>query len=875
MEKDFPTNTSNNISCVIREHTYINEFTSNMSSLGITDYPQYYYLGWIRPENLPSICKTTRLGIDGTGDNSELVIAAPEYNSNIPIGYFMDANNDLGSVSSVLLWERTGGDTPVTFTTHFGGTPRFINKFYPEYFGLPRYIQITFLHTLYDPQGNIPNASQNVRPGNKIFYNYQDFLQFCKGNTTITDAFSYTPSGGTTMQMSFTFTGTDFASGTCYLQDDNESGYESRYWLTGVTVDGMFLGGNSGGTNRAIVPMFKHTMQFTFNDDQYNRTLTELKGCNNMGGNNNIATIFYSSAGITNIQYYSYDTVAHQCGSPDSTVRIPVEQIKDGTQWLFYQDGIIIARIDNNAQKYVKAYCKLSDIENYVNLFVRVAKAACVSYISGMSYATNVSADDEFLAELKTGDIEDAAFRTGLREWQYVDLEYDPENPDPGTGETAYDPDDMPPYDPTPTPEGEEGHNPDNPELSLGDTEDVPGDMVEPDEHRDLPIQFPVSAFMTQYVLDANQIYNMGRALWSGMGDSVSQMASNFVKTYTSTGTINIANLMDFFVSVKCFPFDMTAFNYGWQANAMTVGTGAVPILNESVWVLGVSTYTIDCGTVSTTDNAFKLGVNSNAYDFRNYVNCTISCFLPFCGTVELNPADVFPYTLSCKYFVDMLSGSCTAVVWAERPDGEVPVASKTGQIGKIVPISATNVMGVVGQAISGVSNIFQSVGEVVISAAKRRALGATQAPINEASKNKEYLQEMANYNKSQTDISNKYSDAGSGLGVVTGAVSGIGNLMTRNGVGIPSLGAGVGLEAMHISERPYIVIRRLNYSSPNNYAHTTGFATTDGGGENNKPTIGSYSGWTVFQNPDLSGIVATKEELDEIKYLLETGVYL
>ena len=518
----------------------------------------------------------------------------------------------------------------------------------------------------------------------------------------------------------------------------------------------------------------------------------------------------------------------------------------------------------------------MSDIENYVNLFVRVVKAACISYISGVSYATRVDSNDEFLAELKTGDIEDESFRTGLREWQYVDLEYDPENPDPGTGDTAFDPDNMPPYEPIPpTPGGEEGHNPDNPELSLGDTEDVPGDSVEPDESKSTPIQFPVSAFMTQYILDANQIYNMGRALWSGMGDSLSQMASNFVKTYTSTGTINIANLMDFFVSVKCFPFDMTAFDYGWQASAMTVGTGAVPILNESVWVLGVSTYVVDCGTVATTDKAFKLGVNSNSYDFRNYVNCTISCFLPYCGTVELNPADVFPYTLSCKYFVDMLSGSCTAVIWAERPDGDVPVASKTGQIGKIVPISATNVMGVVGQAISGVSNIFQTVGEVVISAAKRRALGATQAPINEASKNKEYLQEMANYNKSQTDISNKYSDAGSGLGVITGAASGIGNLMTRNGVGIPSLGAGVGLEAMHISERPYIVIRRLNYSSPNNYAHTTGFASTDGGGENNKSTIGHYSGWTVFQNVDLSGIYGTKEELEEIKMLLETGVYL
>jgi len=842
-----------------------------MSSLGITDYPQYYYLGWIRPENLPSICKTTRLGIDGTGDNSELVIAPPEYNSNIPIGYFMDANNDLGTVSSVLLWEQTGGGTPVTFTTHFAGTPRFINKFYPEYFGMPRYIRITFLRTLYDPQGNIPNVGQNVRSGNKIFYNYQDFLQFCKGNTTITDAFSYTPSGGTSMQMSFTFTGTDFASGTCYLQDDNESGYEARYWLTGVTVSGMFLGGNSGGTNRTIVPMFKHTMQFTFNDDQYNRTLTELKGCNNMGGNNNIAIIFYSSAGITNIQYYSYDAVAHQCGSPDSTVRIPVEQIKDGTHWLFYQDGIIIARMDNNAQKYVKAYCKLSDIENYVNLFVRVTKAACVSYISGMSYATNVSADDEFLANLKTGDIEDSAFRTGLREWQYVDIEYDPENPDSGTGETAYDPDDMPPYDPTPTPEGEEGHNPDNPDLNLGITEDVPGDSVEPAEYRDTSISFPVSAFLTQYVLSSSDIFQMGNALWSGIGDPNSNMFLNFAKTYTSTGTLNISNVMDFFVSVKMFPFDIASLDIVSTRPAMTIGTGAVPLLNYTVNVINRATAVIECGTVDTLqDGAFRL--SANGYDFRNYINCTYTVFLPFCGNIELNPADVFPYKLSCRYFVDFISGSCTGCVYASRDNTEVLVGSKTGQIGKIVPITASNVNAIVGSALSDVSHVVQTIGSAVISAATNKALGANMAPVNEASKNADYLRSMADYRAKQSEISAKGSSQQAAVGMASDAIGGLGNMMSRSGIGIPSLSGGTGLDALHISKRPYLAIRRLNYCSPNQYAHTTGFAGTDG--SSSKP-LGRYQGWTVLENPDLSNIKATQEELSEIKYLLETGVYV
>ena len=677
--------------------------------------------------------------------------------------------------------------------------------------------------------------------------------------------------------------------------NDFEKGRISGTTSTGAEVTGFFVnflidyrsvisGYGSSGYNFVFSPLLNYSGSYEYGEisgdleQSYTRTkfgehtsnqgiaLYQFTYNNNQGRLTNI----YNQYGYGDDVFNVGDLKSIFMGSPRAPMYTHI-----------YTDSTLVVKESLNDQVTFFAIRDFDEIDQCLALYSRFTSVTepPVSYLTNKTYCCDVDANNKFSIHFKTGDINDASFKAGLQPWQYIDRENDdPE--DNGTLNTndfdPTDPDQMPPYEPEPpTPEGEEGHNPDNPELSLGATEDVPGDSVEPDEHRDLPLHFPVSAFITQYVLDVNQIYNMGKTLWGGMGDSLSQMASNFVKTYTSTGTINIANLMDFFVSVKCFPFDMTALNYGWQAPAMTVGTGAVPILNESVWVLGVSTHIVDCGTVATNIKPFTLGVNSNAYDFRNYVNCEITCFLPYCGTVELNPSDVFPYTLSCKYFVDMLSGSCTAVIWAERPDGSVPVASKTGQIGKIVPISATNVMTVAGQAISNVGNMVQTIGEAVVSLATKQALGAMQAPINEASKNKEYLQEMATYKRGQESISEYGAGASKGMNLAAGAISGIGNLMSRKGIGAPALSAGTGLEAMHISERPYIVIRRLNYSSPNNYAHTTGFATTDGGGETNTPTIVSYSGWTVFQNPDLTGITATKEELDEIKYLLETGVYL
>lgn len=852
--------TENNI---IRGHTYVTELTKTIPNLGLTEIPDEFFLGWINPYLLSDCMKSTGMAITGVGDDEGIEFVPPTYTTNIPMGY-MYASISSGS-HQTMLWTEDGGTLQMNASSN---SPRFIKKFYPECYSLvPNSIMLGFDFNYYTPPPS--SQLQNANDGKSITLNFGEFKQFVRGQFSKEITFTWN-----SFNMKVTLTGTDFTDGTAYKTDENGSGYEFRIFLRRYSFNSFYGGEYAQTSGYAIIPMIRQNVEYSFSDSSEDFTVDEMRAWTGWTGTASLAQLRINTSTHTIRDMTPGTALQRGAGACQSSIKFKIDVLNSET--LLFGNGIVGHKTSGYIWNFY-AYYKIDEIEKMLNLFARVSKYTIVSYTPDDSFATRVDSNDEFLAELHSGNIQDQSFRESLRDWQYVPL--DDDGTDDGTAKNEFIESDMPPYDPTPptppTPGGEEGHNPDNPELSLGDTEDVPGDSVEPDESKSTPIQFPVSAFMTQYVLTANQIYNMGRALWSGMGDSLSQMASNFVKTYTSTGTINIANLMDFFVSVKCFPFDMTEFNYGWQAPAMTVGTGAVPILNESVWVLGVSTYVVDCGTVATTDKAFKLGVNSNSYDFRNYVNCTISCFLPFCGTVELNPADVFPYTLSCKYFIDMLSGSCTAVIWSERPEGSVPVASKTGQIGKIVPISATNVMGVVGQAISGVSNIFQTVGEVVISAAKRRALGATQAPINEASKNKEYLQEMANYNKSQTDISNKYSDAGSGLGVITGATSGIGNLMTRNGVGIPSLGAGVGLEAMHISERPYIVIRRLNYSSPNNYAHTTGFASTDGGGENNKSTIGAYSGWTVFQNVDLSGIYGTKEELEEIKMLLETGVYL
>lgn len=857
MEKDFPTNSNYNQTCTIRGHEYTNEFTSGADSLGITGYPEDYFLGWIRPENLPNVCKTTRLGVDVEDEENVLVVAPPTYTANIPFGYCMDTSTGLGGVSSILLWESTGG-TPVSFRKYFRRSPRFINKFYPEYYGTPLQIELLFNNVLYNPVGEITHFNNVWKRTTIIFNNYNDLVSFANGTLSKTVSVYENIISQT---FYFQLTGTDFSDGTFYASDLNGTGYECRFFLTGICISGMYLG-YTNTTEYTIMPMFKHTMNFEFNDSSYNRTITELKSINQAGGGSWLATV-YDSGNIES--YYDYEGVGSvYCGAPPEIVRFSAEEVAS-TAWLQYKNGVVLARIDYNNHKYVAIYTTMSDIMKYANLYVRNVTGACISYISGTSYATYVNGNDEFTATQITGNIEDNTFRNQLREWQYVDLEYDPENPDPGTGETAYDPDEMPPYDPTPPPEpGEEGNNPDNPDAGLGQVDDTPADQIEDDRMNDNRIVFGANAFITQYVLTLAQLISLGQYLWSNITDPNSNGLKNFVAIFSDTGTFNSANCLQCFVSLKVFPFDMFNTVYSNAAPDLRAGSGYTALLAESVTVFSSCTYSIDCGTVDVTADGYN--IVAGQYDFRNYVNTTICVFLPFCGTVELNPADVFGYTLSCTYYIDVSSGTCTACVFVDRGDNKrLMVASKSGQIGFNIPMSATNAMQVAGTFLSDAASAAQTISDTVLSLATSKALGSIGAPVEDAAASQQYL---------QGNVRATSSAVGKATSGIAGAISGLGNMMSRSGCAYPSLSGGTGMAALFFDKTPYVVIRRSNYSSPNNYAHTTGFSTTDGGTEH-KSTLGAYSGWTVVKNCDLKNIHANREELDEIRHLLETGVFM
>ena len=87
-------------------------------------------------------------------------------------------------------------------------------------------------------------------------------------------------------------------------------------------------------------------------------------------------------------------------------------------------------------------------------------------------------------------------------------------------------------------------------------------------------------------------------------------------------------------------------------------------------------------------------------------------------------------------------------------------------------------------------------------------------------------------------------------------SMHGLGNLLSRAGCAYSAMGGGYGAASYTMTVNPFVTIRVSNYASPNDYGHSTGYNSTD------YKAIGEFKGFSVFVNPDLSGVEGTSAEL-------------
>ena len=248
--------------------------------------------------------------------------------------------------------------------------------------------------------------------------------------------------------------------------------------------------------------------------------------------------------------------------------------------------------------------------------------------------------------------------------------------------------------------------------------------------------------------------------------------------------------------------------------------------------------------------------------DFRDYKPYTsISLYVPYCGTIELDPANYYGRTINVKMMIDISTGSCTGLVFAN----DLLIDSISGQCGISIPLAAFNMaeyqkaivnaqyqlkaaerqqqnamlglgVSMVGGTLTATTGIGLAAG-IVGSIYSYNKMVAARDTIDKLNYDIEHLQPK------QTQISS----------------------------GSPTNTQGFEHNCRLIITRPADMIE-----DPEEYAerisiygHTIGYMT------NKQGIISDFHGFTQCSNVDLSGIPLTNSEISAIHEALKKGVYL
>lgn len=234
-------------------------------------------------------------------------------------------------------------------------------------------------------------------------------------------------------------------------------------------------------------------------------------------------------------------------------------------------------------------------------------------------------------------------------------------------------------------------------------------------------------------------------------------------------------------------------------------------------------------------------------HDFRDYAPYTkIEMFIPYCGWVALPShcmsSEEDPKIITGTLLCDIIAGTCKAVIKCN----ETVVAEASGFTAVDVPFTGENV----GMKMAGIASAITSYGANAAKTIGGIASGGT-------------------------------SSAAAGSAAAGGAVSLLGSFAQLNGAfnanyteicGKTGDGCNVaGLNKVYIKiQRPKTNGYEEPLYVPENYAHTTGFVSMKG------ETVGNCEGLIICANVDTSGIgIATEAERNEIKRVLETGLYV
>lgn len=327
-------------------------------------------------------------------------------------------------------------------------------------------------------------------------------------------------------------------------------------------------------------------------------------------------------------------------------------------------------------------------------------------------------------------------------------------------------------------------------------------------------------AFNSVYALSETSVNAVAQWLWNGSPDLEWE-------TVLTGLTLMGENPINAVVSLKLFPLNLPAVSNSGAYESIYVGKESTGVMARLV---GNTTIIVDMGSMS-----YDVGDNLAFLNYEPYSSCNL--YIPYCGILSLSPTEVIGKTINVKMIIDLVTGACTGVVFIDN----IAYAYKDGILSVDIPVTGANMSQYFSNLLNGAMS----------GATSGMSMGSN---INDIV---------------STPISAPATiGVGGAIGAVAGAIAG-----QAKGVTISKSGASSPACSLAQPQYCYLIIetpKEIEWLE--NYGHTNGFLSYRTG------TIISLqgTGFSIFENVDCSGISgATENEKEEIKRILESGVYL
>lgn len=299
-----------------------------------------------------------------------------------------------------------------------------------------------------------------------------------------------------------------------------------------------------------------------------------------------------------------------------------------------------------------------------------------------------------------------------------------------------------------------------------------------------------------------------------------------------------VENITGMFTSLAIVPFDVL------EGNTVEVNWFGLPITEILLTLASQQYYEFDMGSIDLA-NDNRIFTSGSALDYSPYSKLGI--FLPFIGFQELDVDECRGTLMNLKYRIDILSGTCVALI---SLDGNT-IYQFSGNCLSQIPITNENMQSLVSDAVN--------VG--IAACATHSASGAASADMA-AAKGAERISEGAKEAKVAHAQAHVASAAGQLSSATANAAMGMKPTFGKAG----AISASASLLAV---KQPYLFLTTPRQSMPNHYQRYCGFPSNISG------KLSEFSGFTVVEDIRLNGLVATSPEVAEIYELLKKGVII